>query len=76
MQPGHTCALWVRVWPVQEPREDGYFRLDIAFRRHHMVADFFSTVGDTIAMWGMYSQRKYVEPLANGPSVGGWDAHT
>lgn len=47
------------------PRGTGY-RMDFAFRRGPHTKDFFSRVGDSVTMWGFYSQRKYVEPLANG----------
>ncbi|PFH38081.1 glutamate/leucine/phenylalanine/valine dehydrogenase family protein [Besnoitia besnoiti] len=50
------------------PRGTGY-RMDLAFRRGPHTKEFFSRVGDSVTMWGFYSQRKYVEPLANGVSI-------
>ncbi|CDI79872.1 NAD-specific glutamate dehydrogenase, related [Eimeria acervulina] len=42
---------------------------DLAFRRGPHTEEFFSRFGDCLTMWGFYSQRKYVEPLANGSSI-------
>ncbi|EPR63464.1 glutamate/leucine/phenylalanine/valine dehydrogenase family protein [Toxoplasma gondii GAB2-2007-GAL-DOM2] len=50
------------------PRGTGY-RMDLAFRRGLHTKEFFSRLGDSVTMWGFYSQRKYVEPLANGVSI-------
>ncbi|XP_026193662.1 glutamate dehydrogenase 2 [Cyclospora cayetanensis] len=57
-------ALFVNV----VPRGTGH-RIDLAFRRGPHTEDFFSRLGDCVTMWGFYSQRKYVEPLANGATV-------
>ncbi|KAL8432302.1 hypothetical protein Efla_000886 [Eimeria flavescens] len=42
---------------------------DLAFRRGPHTEDLFSRLGDCVTMWGFYSQRKYVEPLANGATI-------
>ncbi|KAL8455316.1 hypothetical protein Emag_000900 [Eimeria magna] len=52
----------------QVPRGKGY-RIDLAFRRGRHTEDLFSRLGDCVTMWGFYSQRKYVEPLANGATI-------
>ncbi|KAL8271215.1 hypothetical protein Esti_004876 [Eimeria stiedai] len=44
-------------------------RTDLAFRRGRHTEDLFSRLGDCVTMWGFYSQRKYVEPLANGATI-------
>eukprot|EP00923_Selenidium_pygospionis_P030145 GHVN01053541.1.p1 GENE.GHVN01053541.1~~GHVN01053541.1.p1 ORF type:complete len:1028 (+),score=161.33 GHVN01053541.1:638-3721(+) len=55
---------------MESPRLDGrVYRVDIAFRRFPANKKWFSTIGDTIAMYGLYSQRKYVEPLSNGVTI-------
>lgn len=51
-----------------EERNDG-MRIDLAFRRSPITRKLFSTVGDTLSMFGLYSRRKYLEPLANGISL-------
>eukprot|EP00922_Rhytidocystis_sp_ex-Travisia-forbesii_P050843 GHVS01075524.1.p1 GENE.GHVS01075524.1~~GHVS01075524.1.p1 ORF type:complete len:1134 (+),score=188.64 GHVS01075524.1:168-3569(+) len=50
------------------PRGTGY-RIDCAFRRGEHNRNFFSRLGDCVTMWGLFSQRKYSEPLSNGVHI-------
>lgn len=38
-------------------------------RRGDHNRNFFSRLGDCITMWGLFSQRKYCEPLSNGVNI-------
>eukprot|EP00919_Chromeraceae_sp_WS-2016_P072504 GHVR01171441.1.p1 GENE.GHVR01171441.1~~GHVR01171441.1.p1 ORF type:complete len:1065 (-),score=227.69 GHVR01171441.1:264-3458(-) len=56
----------LQLFTRMESRGGELYRLDFAFKRGPHAQNFFTTVGDSISMWGFFSRRKYVEPLRNG----------
>lgn len=53
----------------EEPWSPGVHRIDFAFRRAVGQKRLYSTLGDIVTAFGMFSRQKYVEPLRNGVSI-------